>query len=68
TEITEVRDSDGKAIPAHLHTSVFTPRELRLMCDAAELTVEDIFSVTPGSYGPKAPDIAHPEWLVIARR
>ena len=68
TEVTEVRDSDGNAIPAHLHTSVFTPRELRLMCAAAGLAVEDIFSVTPGSYAANPPDIAHPEWLVIAKR
>ena len=68
TEATEVRDLDGAPLAAELHTSVFTPRELRLLCATAGLAVANVWSVTPGSYGPNPPDIAHPEWLVIARR
>ena len=68
TEITEVRDTEGNALPAHLHTSVFTPRELRLMCAAAGLTVENIWSVTPGAYAANPPDVTHPEWLVTGIR
>lgn len=68
TEITEVRDSEGKAMPAHLHTSVFTPRELRLMAAAAGLRVEQIWSVTPGGYGPNPPSVDQPEWLTIVSR
>jgi SAM-dependent methyltransferase len=68
TEITEVRDSAGTPLPAELHTSVFTPRELRLMCAATGLTVEHLWSVTPGAYAPNAPDLTHAEWLVIAQK
>jgi SAM-dependent methyltransferase len=68
TEITEVRDSAGAAIPAELHTSVFTPRELRLMCEAVALTVDAIWSVTPGAYAANPPDLVHPEWLTVVRR
>lgn len=67
-EVTEVRNLDGTALAAELYTSVFTPRELRLMCAASGLEVEDIFSVTPGSYADNPPDLTHPEWLVIAKR
>ncbi|MEY2472281.1 MAG: hypothetical protein QOK28_1610 [Actinomycetota bacterium] len=68
TETTEVRDSAGTPMAAELHTSVFTPRELRLMCAATGLRAEHIWSVTPGAYAPNAPDVAHPEWLVIAKK
>jgi len=68
TEQTEVRNEAGDAIPATLHTSVFTPRELRLLCTAAGLSTEHIWSVTPGDYARREPDIEHPEWLVVARR
>ena len=68
TEITEVRNKAGEAMQAELHTSVFTPRELRLMCAAVGLTVDHIWSVTPGGYGPNAPDISHPEWLVVTSK
>jgi SAM-dependent methyltransferase len=68
TEITEVRDADGKAIPAHLHTSVFTPRELRLLSASVGLTVEHIWSVTPGAYARTPPDLEHPEFLVVSSR
>jgi len=68
TEITEVRDTDGVAIPAVLHTSVFTPRELRLLVAAAGLTVDAIWSVTPGAYAENGPDVAHPEWLSVVHK
>jgi SAM-dependent methyltransferase len=50
-----------------LETSVFTPRELRLMCRAAGLTVDELWSVTPGDYAARPPDLDHPEWLALAR-
>jgi SAM-dependent methyltransferase len=68
TEVTEVRDPDGVALPAQLHTSVFTPRELRLMCAAVGLDVDAIWSVTPGAYNTNPPDLAHPEWLTIVHK
>lgn len=68
SEITEVRNDAGEALPAHLHTSVFTPRELRLMVAAAGLDVTAIHSVTPGDYAIRRPDVSHPEWLVLASK
>jgi SAM-dependent methyltransferase len=68
TEVTEVRDSDGNPMPAHLHTSVFTPRELRLLGAAVGLDVDAIWSVTPGGYACNPPDLVHPEWLTIVHK
>lgn len=50
-----------------LASTCFTPRELTLMAEAAGLTVEAIWSVEPGRYGPHPPDVDRPEWLMIAR-
>lgn len=68
TEITEVRNPAGEAMSAHLHTSVFTPRELRLMGNAAGVVVEAIYAVTPGDYAARPADVAHPEWLVVVSK
>jgi SAM-dependent methyltransferase len=66
TERTAVKNEVGDELAADLHTSCFTPRELRLLCAAAGLTVEHIWSVTPGAYAPNPPDLDHPEFLTIA--
>lgn len=68
TEITEVRNQAGDAIPAQLHTSVFTPRELRLMGAAAGVAVDAIYAVTPGDYAARPADVTHPEWLVVVSK
>ncbi|MBA3652657.1 MAG: class I SAM-dependent methyltransferase [Actinobacteria bacterium] len=67
-ERTEVKDAEGNPLEADLWTSCFTPRELRLLCTAAGLTVEHIWAVTPGAYARQAPDLDHPEYLTIALR
>jgi SAM-dependent methyltransferase len=67
-ERTEVRDEEGVAAEVDLWTACFTPRELRLMCDAAGLDVVDIWSVEPGAYSRDLPSTETPEFLVIARR
>lgn len=67
-ETTEVKDADGNALPADLWTSCFTPRELRLMCAAAGLTAEHMWSVTPGAYARTPPNVSSPEFLTVARR
>ncbi len=67
-ERTEVRDAEGVVAPAELWTTCFTPRELRLLADAAGLEVLDIWSVTPGDYARRPPDLDHPEFLLLARR
>jgi ubiquinone/menaquinone biosynthesis C-methylase UbiE len=64
-ERTVVRDTDGAAKEFDLWTTVFTPRELRLL--AAPAAVEAMWSVAPGQYGRNPPDIEHPEFLMILR-
>jgi len=67
-EPTEVRDEDGAVAAVDLWTTCFTPRELRLLAATAGLTVEHLWSVTPGAYERRPPTIDLPELLLIARR
>jgi SAM-dependent methyltransferase len=67
-ERTSVRSERGEARDVDLWTSCFTPRELRLLAVASGLHVEDVWSVTPGDYARRAPDLDHPEFLLLARR
>jgi SAM-dependent methyltransferase len=69
TEQTAVRDEHGAERPATLHTTCFTPRELRLLCRQAGLEPEAIHAVGPGAYGrTRPPDLDSPELLVTAVR
>lgn len=65
-EKTEIRNSSGSVRETDLWTGCYTPRELRLLCAAADLSVEDIFSVEPGRYARNIPTVESPEFLVIA--
>jgi SAM-dependent methyltransferase len=67
-ERSQVRDPEGRVATFDLWTTCFTPRELRLLAVAADLEVEHLWSVSPGAYAPRAPDLEHPEWLLVARR
>jgi hypothetical protein len=67
-ERTVVRDEAGVELAADLATTCFTPRELRLLAERAGLGVEALWSVTPGSYARRPPDVEHPEFLLVARR
>ena len=66
-ELSELRTVAGERREFDLWTTCFTPRELRLLCAGAGLLVEDLWSVTPGDYGPHPPVIDRPEFLVVAR-
>jgi SAM-dependent methyltransferase len=65
-ERTEVRDPDGAVADFDLWTTCFTPRELRLMARAAGLDVTGLWSVAPGAYRARPPDLEHPEFLLTA--
>ena len=67
-EHTTVRDEAGREAPADLWTTCFTPRELRLLAEAAGLRPDHVWSVTPGDYAARPPDIDHPEFLLVATR
>ncbi|HEX4979067.1 MAG TPA: class I SAM-dependent methyltransferase [Acidimicrobiales bacterium] len=68
TETTELRNDAGETRSAELHTSCFTPRELRLLCRAAGLAPEAVWSVTPGAYAMAPPTTDSPEFLVVGVR
>jgi SAM-dependent methyltransferase len=67
-EHTAVRDESGLEVPAELWTTCFTPRELRLLARLVGLEVEHLWSVTPGAYAVRSPDLDSPELLLVARR
>lgn len=67
-EVTTVHDEAGRTHAASLWTSCYTPRELRLLAAGAGLEVAGMWSVTPGDYAERPPDLDHPELLVVARR
>ncbi|MDA8047953.1 MAG: methyltransferase domain-containing protein [Actinomycetota bacterium] len=62
-----VRDESGRDAEFDLWTTCFTPRELRLMAAAAGLGVEGLWSVNPGDYVARPPDLDHAEFLLVGR-
>jgi len=67
-EHTSIRSPEGEDIGTELWTTCFTPRELRLLAARSGLSVRDIWSVTPGAYARRDPDVGHPELLMVAVR
>ena len=67
-ERTAVRNEDGAEVPADLWTTCFTPRELRLLAEAAGLRPDHVWSVTPGDYAARPPDIELHEFLLVATK
>jgi hypothetical protein len=67
-ERTEVRDTAGARADAELWTTCYTPRELRMLAERCGLTVEDLWSVTPGEYSRTPPSTDTPEFLLLAAR
>jgi SAM-dependent methyltransferase len=64
-ERADVRDPDGRVATFDLWTTCFTPRELRLIAEAAGVAVTGLWSVTPGDYGARPADLDHPEFLLV---
>ena len=67
-ERTQVKDADGVDLDADLWTTGFTPRELRFVARLAGLEPEHVWSVDPGDYSRRHPDLDHAEFLLVARR
>lgn len=67
-ERTTIRDEAGATTETDLWTTCFTPRELRLLARAAGLAPVAVWSVEPGRYAARPPDLEHPEHLLLARR
>jgi hypothetical protein len=68
TETTEVRDEQGRSAPVQLHTTCYTPRELRMLAERAGLEPDAVWSVEPGAYRREPPTIESPEFLLVATR
>ncbi len=68
TEQTEVRDESGVAMAVELHTTCYTPRELRLLAERAGLEPVAVWSVEPGAYARNEPTIESAEFLLLATR
>lgn len=67
-ERTTLKSESGAEAVHDLWTTCFTPRELRLLAAAVGLETEAIWSVAPGRYARRPPDLDHPELLLLARR
>lgn len=67
-ESTLIKNPDGQAREVDLWTGCYTPRELRLLVNAAGLKAEHIFSVDPGSYRRDEPSVESSEYLVVASK
>lgn len=67
-ETTTLKNANGEEVDASLWTTCFTPRELRLMARAVGLEPTNVYGVTPGKYGPDAPSLDVPEFLLMASK
>ena len=68
TEQTEVKNADGAPLAAELHTTCYTPRELRLLADRVGLVGATVWSVEPGAYRRDPPTTETAEFLLVAHR
>lgn len=66
TETTEVRNEAGEPATVELHTTCYTPRELRFLGERAGFVVDSVWSVEPGAYARAEPTAETPEFLLIA--
>jgi SAM-dependent methyltransferase len=64
-ERTVVKNAQAEEAEFDLWTTCFTPRELRLLADRSGILVDGIWSVGPGDYAARPPDLDHPEWLLL---
>jgi ubiquinone/menaquinone biosynthesis C-methylase UbiE len=67
-ESTDIRNQSGEVKTVDLWTGCYTPRELRLLMEDADLSVDSISSVEPGAYGYATPTVESPEFLLIASK
>jgi SAM-dependent methyltransferase len=67
-ERTTVKDEGGAEHEVDLWTGVYTPRELRLLAIGCGLVPKAVYSVAPGDFARRPPDLEHPEFLLVARK
>lgn len=67
-ERSTITSETGEDKEVDLWTSVFTPRELRLLAVGVGLIPEAIYSVEPGAFATNEPNPETPEFLLVARK
>ncbi len=67
-EVSPIKDEQGQERPMDMWTSVYTPRELRLLALGVGLVPEEVWSVEPGDFARRTPDVDHPEFLLVGRK
>lgn len=67
-ELSPIKDEEGNEEPMDLWTSVYTPRELRLLAIGVGLIPDQVWSVAPGNYARRKPDLEHPEHMLVAHK
>jgi SAM-dependent methyltransferase len=67
-ETMTVNDESESAKTFDAWTSVYTPRELRLLSIGVGLVPEAVWSVEPGDFARRSPDIDHPEFMLLATK
>lgn len=67
-ERSTITSETGEDKEVDLWTSVFTPRELRLLAVGVGLIPEAIYSVEPGAFAANEPNPETPEFLLVARK
>jgi SAM-dependent methyltransferase len=67
-EVTQIKDEDATDHEVEMWTSVYTPRELRLLALGVGLLPQAVWAVNPGAYERARPDRDHAEFLLVARK
>ena len=67
-EVMTFKDPGGAEHSVDAWTSVYTPRELRLLALGVGLVPEHVWSVSPGDFARRPPDTEHFEFMLVARK
>jgi SAM-dependent methyltransferase len=67
-EKSTIKDEAGSERIVDLWTGVYTPRELRLLAIGCGLIPDEVWSVEPGDFARRPPDVDHPEFMLVARK
>jgi SAM-dependent methyltransferase len=63
-----IRSEDETERTVEAWTSVYTPRELRLLSIGVGLIPERVWGVEPGDFAARPPDLERPEFMLLARK
>jgi SAM-dependent methyltransferase len=67
-EVATIKSEDGTEEDVDAWTSVYTPRELKLLAIGVGLLPESVWAVDPGDYARRPPDGDHAELMLVATK